>query len=74
MWACGLLALVFCGLPTANCRLPTADCRLPTAKVSGFFAVFVALLFGFAQAHVIVYSGDMLGFATVGSGMFSLTR
>lgn len=43
-------------------------------KVGGFLTVFIALLFGFAQAHCLVFKGSLYDFSTAGQSMFSLAR
>jgi hypothetical protein len=42
--------------------------------VSGFLIVFIIVLFGFAQAHAMVYHARLSDFRTVGTTMFTLIR
>eukprot|EP00937_MAST-01D_sp_MAST-1D-sp2_P002378 g2378.t1 len=42
--------------------------------VSGFVVIFCILLYGFAQAHAMVFAGRIASFSTLGTTLFTLLR
>lgn len=61
---------ILCYLKVVN--LVFLSLRRAFNKVGGFFTVFLALMFGFAQAHCIVFKGSLLTFSTASQSMFTL--